>query len=167
MKFNFRSTVGWNEVNKTPEVQTRWREGRGGEAISTEDPDAETGYSYAPGWSFGFWSLGPEYGPGDRFYDNFNNLFRKGFSSTNSLNMSGGGEKYTYFGSISRSDEKGLVPNTFFDRTTLKFSGVFNVSDKFSIEPSVSYIFSEGRLPNGGDKSIIEFTLLLVAYYRH
>ena len=155
MRFNFKSTAGWNEVNKTPEVQTRWREGRAGEIVSFEDPASENGYSYAPGYSFGFWTLGPEYGPGDRIYDNFRDLFRKGFVSTNTLNMSGGGESHTYFASVSRADEQGIVPNTFFDRTTLKFSGMVKVSDKFSIEPSLTYIFSDGRLPNGGDKSIM------------
>ena len=69
--------------------------------------------------------------------------------------MSGGNEKFTHFSSISRSDEEGIIPNTFFDRTTLKFSGTFNVSDQFSIAPSVSLIFSDGILPNGGDKSIM------------
>ncbi|MCB0374299.1 MAG: SusC/RagA family TonB-linked outer membrane protein [Sinomicrobium sp.] len=155
MKFDFRSTVGWNEVNKTPEVQTRWREGRGGEIVTFEDPASETGYSYAPGFSFGFWTLGPEYGPNDRIYDNFRDLFQKGFTSTNALTMSGGKERYTYFASVSRSDEQGIVPNTFFDRTSLKLSGNINLSGKFSVEPSVSYIFSDGRLPNGGDKSIM------------
>lgn len=155
MQFNFRTSAGWSEVGKTPEVQTRWREGFSGVAISSDDPAAPTGYSYAPGNTFGFWSFGPEYGPNDRFYNNFRDFFRKGFSSSNTLNVNGGGKNYTYFGSISRSDEDGIVPNTFFSRTTAKLSGIVNISEKFSVEPSVSYILSDGRLPNGGDKSIM------------
>ncbi|MEM7487263.1 MAG: SusC/RagA family TonB-linked outer membrane protein [Bacteroidota bacterium] len=155
MKFNYRGSVGWNEVNKTPDIQTRWREGRGGEIVSIPNDNAPDGFDYADDRSFGFWTLGPEYGPNDRNFDNFKNFFNKGFTSNNSFNLSGGGEDYTYFGSISRSDDEGIVPNTYFDRTTLKLSGTFNITDKFSIDPSFSYIVSDGRLPNGGDKSIM------------
>jgi len=155
IKLNYRGSFGWNEVNKTPDIQTKWREGRGGEIVSIPDNSAPGGYRYVDDNSFGFWTLGPEYGPGEPYYDNFKNLFNQAFTSNNSLNVSGGGETYTYFGSLSRSDDQGLVPNTHFDRTTLKLSGEINVSDKFTVEPSFSYILSDGRLPNGGDKSIM------------
>ena len=154
-KFNLRTSIGWQEVNKTPDVQTKWREGRGGEIISTSNNNAPDGYDFADGNSFGFWTLGPEYGPNDKNYDNFKNFFNRAFTTNNSLNVSGGGENYTYFGSVSRSDDEGLVPNTYFDRTSLKLSGSINITDKFTVEPSLSYIVSDGRLPNGGDKSVM------------
>ncbi|MGB3776327.1 MAG: SusC/RagA family TonB-linked outer membrane protein [Leeuwenhoekiella sp.] len=155
LQFNFKSTVGFSEVSKTPDVQTRWREGFSGEIISTPNNNAPTGYDYTEGNTFGFWSLGPEYGPNEPIYDNFRDLFRKGFTSTNTFSLGGGGDSYTYFGSIIRSDDEGIVPNTDFDRTTLKLNGSINVTPKFTVEPSISYILSKGRLPNGGDKSIM------------
>ena len=155
LKFNFRTSFGWNEVNKTPDVQRQYREGFNNEPVSFDDPTAPGGFRYADGFSFGFWSFGPEYGPEDRFFDNFRNFFRRGYSSNNSFNLSGGSDKLTYFASFSRIDDQGIVPNTFFDRTTLKFSANYKVSEKFSIEPSISYIVSDGRLPNGGDKSVM------------
>ncbi len=155
MSFNFKSTVGFNEVSKTPDVQTKWREGRAGQIVSVPNNNAPDGYDFINGYTFGFWTLGPEYAPNEPIYDNFRDFFRKGFTSNNSFSLSGGGETYTYFGSVSRSDEEGIVPNTDFDRTTVKLSGTINITDKFSIEPSFSYILSDGRLPNGGDKSIM------------
>ncbi len=154
-KYNFKTSLGFNEVSVVPEVQTKWREGRGGEIVSTPNDNAPDGYDYADGFSFGFWSLGPEYTAGEPIYDNFRDFFRTGLTFNNSFSASGGGESYTYFGSISRLDDKGIVPNTDFDRTTLKLSGSINVTNKFTIDPSISYIRSEGRLPNGGDKSIM------------
>ncbi|WP_416442124.1 SusC/RagA family TonB-linked outer membrane protein [Leeuwenhoekiella sp. A16] len=155
MTFNLKSTVGFNEVSKTPDVQKTWREGRAGEIVSVPNINSPTGYDYLNGNTFGFWSLGPKYAPNEPIYDNFRDLFRKGYQSTNSFSLSGGGDSYTYFGSLSRSDEEGIVPNTDYDRTTIKLSGTVNITDKFSIEPSFSYIYSDGRLPNGGDKSIM------------
>ena len=155
LNFNFKSTVGFSEVSKTPEVQTKWREGYSGEIISTPNDNAPNGYDYAEGETFGFWSFGPKYGPHEPIYDNFRDLFRKGFTSTNTLSIGGGGETYTYFGSVIRSDDEGIVPNTNFDRTTLKLNGSVNITPNFTVEPSISYIQSKGRLPNGGDKSIM------------
>lgn len=154
-KFNFRTSLGWNEVNKVPDVQTRWTEGFNGEQVSFDDDSAPGGYTYADGFSFGFWSLGPEYAPGQERFDNFRDFFRNGITASNSFSVSGGSDKFTYFGSLSRNDDEGIVPNTFFDRTTLKFTSTVKLSDKFTIEPSISYIVSDGRLPNGGDKSVM------------
>ncbi len=155
VKFNFRSTFGLSRVNKVPEVQKKWREGRGGQIVSVPNDNAPTGYDYLDGRSFGFWTLGPEYASGEPIFDNFQDLFRNAFTSNVSFNTSGGSEIFKYYGSVSRADDDGIVPNTNFSRTNLKFSGTIAVGEKFTIEPSISYIISEGRLPNGGDKSIM------------
>lgn len=154
-RYNFKTSIGVNEVSVVPEVQTKWREGRGGEIVSIPNDNAPDGYDYTDGRTFGFWTLGPEYAEGEPTYDNFRDFFRTGLTFNNSFSASGGGESYTYFGSLSRLDDKGIVPNTDFDRTSLKLSGSINVTNKFTIDPSISYIRSEGRLPNGGDKSIM------------
>jgi len=154
-KFSFKTSLGFNEVSIVPEVQTKWREGRGGEIVSIPNDNAPDGYDYNDGRTFGFWSLGPEYEPGEPIYDNFRDFFRTGVTLNNSFSASGGAENYTYFGSVSRLDDKGIVPNTDFDRTSLKLSGSINLTNKFTVDPSITYIRSEGRLPNGGDKSIM------------
>ena len=155
MKFNFKTSFGWDEVNKAPDVQTKYREGFSGNQVTFEDPTASGGYTYAAGNSFGFWSFGPEYVAGEKVYNNFMDFFEKGYTLSNTLNVSGGSEKMTYFGSLSRTDNGGIVPNTFFNRTNMKFNSSIKISDKFEIEPSVSLIQSHGDLPNGGDKSIM------------
>jgi len=154
-KFSFKTSLGFNEVSIVPEVQTKWREGRGGEIVSIPNDNAPDGYDYNDGRTFGFWSLGPEYEAGEPIYDNFRDFFRTGVTLNNSFSASGGAENYTYFGSVSRLDDKGIVPNTDFDRTSLKLSGSINLTNKFTVDPSITYIRSEGRLPNGGDKSIM------------
>ena len=155
LKFNLKTTLGFSEVNKSPEIQRKWREGFSGEIVSIPNNNAPNGYDYTEGNTFGFWSLGPEYGPNEPIFDNFKDFFRKGYTQSTNLNLSSGGKTYTYFASVNRSDDEGIVPNTFFNRTTLKLSGSVDVTPKFTVEPSISYIVSEGRLPNGGDKSIM------------
>ena len=155
LKFDLKTTLGYKEVNKSPDTQRKWREGYSGAIISTPNNNAPTGFDYSDGNTFGFYSLGPEYAPGERSYDNFRDFFRKGYTQATNLNLSSGGKNYTYFAAIGRSDDEGIVPNTFFNRTSLKLSGSVDVTPKFTVQPSISYIVSEGRLPNGGDKSIM------------
>ncbi len=155
VKFNLRNTFGWSRVNKVPEVQKKWREGRGGQIVSVPNDNAPTGYDYLDGRRFGFWTLGPEYAPGEPIYDNFQDLFENAFTTNTTFSGSGGNEKYRYYSSVSGAYDGGIVPNTDFSRVNLKLSGNISVTDKFLIDPSISYIVTDGRLPNGGDKSIM------------
>tara|TARA_Y100000815_G_scaffold216329_1_gene201572 strand:+ start:1454 stop:4501 length:3048 start_codon:yes stop_codon:yes gene_type:complete len=155
LKFDFKTSVGFNEVGKTPDAQDKYREGFNNEIRSIPNDNSPTGYDYANGNTFGFYSFGPEYGPGDTFYDNFRDLFRKGFFSNNTLGINAGGENLSLYGSIGYSKEDGIVPNTDFERKSIKLNANINVTDKFNIQPSISYIKSGGNLANGGDKSIM------------
>lgn len=155
LRFDVKSTVGFNEVGKTPESQDKYREGYFQEIVSTENLNAPTGYTYADGYTFGFWSFGPEYGPGDRNYDNFRNMFRKGFVSQNTIGINAGGENASLYGSVGYSKEEGIVPNTDYERKNIKLNGNINITDKFNIQPSITYINAGGNLANGGDKSVM------------
>ncbi|MDP5043563.1 MAG: SusC/RagA family TonB-linked outer membrane protein, partial [Leeuwenhoekiella sp.] len=155
LKFSAKSTVGFNEVGKTPSVQTKYREGSNQIAISTVNNNVPGGFTYADGFNSGFRTFGPEYGPGDKNYDNFKNLFRKGFVSNNTFGINAGGKNASLYASVGYSKETGIVPNTDFERKTIKLNGNINVTDKFTIQPSITYINSGGKLANGGDKSIM------------
>lgn len=73
---------------------------------------------------------------GKSFYTDF---LRTGVTSTNSLELSKGNENSTVRLGISRLDNKGIIPNSNFDRTSfnLRTTGKWN---KFSADAKMDYI---------------------------
>jgi len=137
------SSYGWDEINKSPDIQTSFREGRFGRLrfLSSGDP-------------LRFQSFGPPTVDGALIFDNFRDFFETGSRFNNSVSVSGGSERTTFFASASRLDQKGIVPFSEWDRTTFKLSATTQVSERVQISSTMNYINSGGVRSNGGDKSI-------------
>ena len=143
-RIDFSSSVGWDEVAKVPEFQTSYREGRFGRLRFR-----------ANGNPLRFQSFGPAITETTPVFDVLDDFFITGQRYENSINISGGNENTTYFSSFSRLDQSGIVPNSDWDRTTIRLSGSKKVSDKLSFSSGVTYSNSGGNRPHSGDKSIM------------
>jgi len=140
----FNTSVGWDEVNKVPEIQRLYREGTSGVR--------RVG---VPGAGTPFQTFGPRITANDPIYDNFTNFFRTGLRISNDLGVSGATEKASYTTSVSHLYQKGIVPHSDWNRTTARVSGAFNINSKLTVSGSVTYSNSGGQRPQGGDKSIM------------
>ncbi|MFT2007286.1 SusC/RagA family TonB-linked outer membrane protein [Pontibacter sp. 13R65] len=76
--------------------------------------------------------------------DNIKEFFDYGSNSTNSLSLSGGGEKATYYASYSNTQQKGIVPGTKYNRNTLAFRGSATLANNFTSAVSITYTKSNG-----------------------
>ena len=137
------SSFGWDNVNKWPESQTRFREGRFGRLRFNSD-----------GSPLRFQQFGPPTVASTPFYDNFRDFFKTGTRIDNSVSVSGGNENTTFFASASRLDQQGIVPYSEWDRTTFKLSAATKASERVQLTGTMNYINSGGVRSNGGDKSI-------------
>jgi TonB-linked SusC/RagA family outer membrane protein len=137
----FTSSVTFDQVGKTPTVQTKW--GQGGAADTS---DRRTNF-----WSYG---LPRSMNSNDASFDNYRNFFRTGTRFDQQLSVSGGNQTSTFYTSLSRMDVTGIVPGTDFQRTTISLRGSNNFDEKFSVSASVNYSNSGGARPNNGDRSI-------------
>lgn len=140
---NVSSSYGLDVLNKWPDIQTTYREGRFGRLRF-----------YSDGEPLRFQTFGPPVREGVPVYDNFQRFFETGSRFDNSVSVSGGSEKATFFTSVSRLDQEGIVPFSGWDRTTLKVSGTSQFSDKLGVSGAVNYINSGGTRASSGDKSI-------------
>lgn len=140
---NFSTNFGIDNVNKTPQIQRKYREGLSGRL--------RTNSAGAPNR---FQTFGPAI-TDDPIYDNFKNFFQTGTRFDNNLSISGGGEKATFHTSLSRLDQEGIAPNSDWARSTVKLGGTVNVSSKFAVTGSVSYSQSGGNKSASGDKGIL------------
>ncbi|MCB2407657.1 SusC/RagA family TonB-linked outer membrane protein [Hymenobacter lucidus] len=130
---NYRTQFSVDEVNRLPKLQDQYKQGANGVFDAT---------------TRGSW--GPRFAEGEAVYDNLGNLFGKGTAWQHYLTMSGGGDKATFLVSASRLDQKGVVPNTLYDKSTVRASGTVQFSPKFSGSASAQYLNSGGQSPFQG-----------------
>lgn len=131
--FNFRTSYSIDEVGRRPPMQDRYLRGTQGVYNPTD-----------------YRADGPPAGPNDVMTNQWDEIFNTGSQFQNGLTFSGGTDKATFYGSVSRLDQTGVVPNSNFDRTTIKIAGSLQASERLRLEGSATYINSNGINPRMG-----------------
>ncbi|QHT65589.1 SusC/RagA family TonB-linked outer membrane protein [Rhodocytophaga rosea] len=75
-------------------------------------------------------------------YDNVDNFYLKGKTQSHHVSVYGNTEKAGYYFSVGRLYQTGVIPTTDFFRTTFRFNGDYNVTDKFKIAGGINFINS-------------------------
>lgn len=82
--------------------------------------------------------------------NNVRSFFNKGQTWENNLQLGGSNETGNYLISLNTLNNKGIVPNTFFDKYTIRFNGSMEFANKFYSNASVNYINSSSRVESQG-----------------
>ena len=157
LNINVHSTYSIDKISQMHPLQDKYAQGSGGTfqnfggttftwgpEISTLRYDGDTDYEFDPINGRQIVSNDPNLKPVEAF-DNVSDYFETGQTIRNSINMSGGNERNTFFTSFSNSQSDGIEPNSEFDRTTFKLSAESKLSDRFTVGGSANYINSGGR----------------------
>lgn len=137
VQVNFSSSLGFDRLVKKPALQDKYGQGFSGERDDT---------SFWPSWGA---NIADENDPSYVYQDIWTNAFNTGKTFDNSLSISGGNEKATFYGSFGRLDQEGIIPFSSWARTTAKLSGTVKMSEKFNFSGSVNYSNSGGnRVPH-------------------
>lgn len=163
-KITFSSTYSFDEISERIPRQSVWGQGRNGQysprlAESWGDyiPDRSGGADTVD-TSGGFFTAedGTVYYPitaknsRDTFIEqNFNAAFQTGTIWQNDLNMSGGNDKNTYFFSLSNLQQEGIIRESSYDRTNLRFNYNSKLNDWMSLSNKVAYIYTHSNLTQG------------------
>ncbi len=115
-----------------PEIQTTY--GRG--SVGVADANA-TVNPFFIGSVYGY--FGPKYKEGTQLYDNVKNFFQTGFSQRHAIDVDGGNDVATYRFSGSFFNQKGVVPNDTYKKTTFGLTGTAKVSPKFNLVTAITY----------------------------
>ncbi len=172
---NFNSSVRFSQISQTPKLNQKYAQGWGGEWYSgffaSWGPKiSESGYSKDPSvWSYPGFDVDGAIVPkadadpslGDiTIYDHFN-FFQTGVTFNNSISLSGGNDKSSFYMSASDMDDKGVIPNNHVRRNTFKISGSTKLSDKFKISGNANYIINGGdRIQQGSNTSGVMLGLM-------
>ncbi len=146
------SNTSWSSPLRLPDVQTKYGGGWGSTYFSdfgtNFGPQLGTGLVIPqdghPGFAEG------EAIPFEYRYD-MNDFFQTGFSTTNQISLSGGHDRGNFRLSYSNSQNTGIVPNTNLDRNNVALNSSFDISDKWKVDVSGTYINSSSdNLPVAG-----------------
>jgi TonB-linked SusC/RagA family outer membrane protein len=77
-------------------------------------------------------------------YDAYD-FFQTGTVFDNTLSVSAGSEKSTYYFSVSDLEQKGIIPNNKFARTSIRLNAETNLTSKIKVGTNVNYINSRSN----------------------
>lgn len=142
LRWNFRSTYSQDEVNRDYPLQTKFGQGSGGNAaVCTREDCGLTGASF-----------GPELPAGTPRFNHFMEMFETGRVSDNSMSVSGGTDRSTFYLSGGYMNHEGIIvgPNDAYRRITALMKGTLDINDKFRVGASVNYADSRGSFIQKG-----------------
>lgn len=160
-RIRYSSEIGFEEVNKLPLRQNRYAQGKftAGQ-IQYRGPESSVSTSYGPALDQLEFDGNPDYpydqlgalvplgegnGTAARTYDPYKSFFVKGIRHSQHLSVSGGTEKLNYYlsGGFLRHD--GVVPNSFFNRNSLRSVFQVQVNPRMQIGISTQLTFSQAN----------------------
>ena len=141
-KYSLRSSFQWSDINRFPRLQQQFGQGDGGvadacaESSATASPSLDC-YATEDTW-------GPALAPGTPTFDHARELYQTGFGSDNTLTISGGNERTTFYVSASLLNQNGELPgpNNSFNRKAFRLSGDHRLFDNLKVGGNISYTSS-------------------------
>lgn len=126
---NYATRLSTSWANKLPEVQKEF--GVGGYAVNGTFDDAN---SYS--------SWGKKLTSANTTYDNIGTFFQNANVFDNNINVSGGSKNGTFFLSASNFDQSGIVPNTGYNKTTVRLNAQQKYG-KLTVDANVAYSIAD------------------------
>ncbi|MFN9777839.1 MAG: SusC/RagA family TonB-linked outer membrane protein [Candidatus Kapaibacterium sp.] len=171
---NYSYTMGMEEVNKLPELQNKYSQGNGGVFQGEATRRAHSWGALIDtlrydGATTNQWNKnGNIVGQSNALaksavapFDNLNSFFQTGGSQQHSLNISSGSSTGAYFFSITDFRQTGIVPNSTFDRTSLRLNSDYSLYPNVKISANAQYVRSGGqKIQKGSNVSGVMLGLL-------
>ncbi len=143
MRIGFSTTYGVEEVNKFPDVQSRFTQG-----YYTESFNGLQGYnpnSFWPSWGTTVEqakAVDPTHP--DQIFNHYARAYQSGFQTRNTVTLSGGNENALLSSSLSHNYHEGVLPNTSFTSINARLGAQFKLSEKLRFNPTILYTKSGG-----------------------
>lgn len=145
MRMNFTTTYGVDEVNKLPEVQTKFSQGFVGTTSRVPEYDPTTIFSAWGPTVQEVKRIDPS--QNDFLYHHYGRGYQKGNQFRSSLNISGGTENALLTSSFSYFKQNGTIPNSDYRNISARVGGQFKYGI-LRISPSINFINSGGLRVN-------------------
>jgi TonB-linked SusC/RagA family outer membrane protein len=172
------SSATFDQVNRWPDYQYEYGQGGSGGATyysygTTEDGASTGGTSQAWGPKFDadvmYYQYDPETKTGSKertpwmpYRNNRKGLFRTGVTLNNSVSIDGGNGNTSMRLSVNNLNNKWILPNTGYERTSVNLSVNHKMNKQFNINAKVNYYNkSSDNLPNlGYDNKTLSYFMI-------
>lgn len=139
-RINFNSSYSIQNVTGLPEYQNEYGAGTGGLYNPVGTTSWGPSFNSTPTLLNGLVNAAGQVADYRAYPDNIRDFYETGSVFDNSLSISGGDNKQNYSISIGNTDQKGILPNTSFNRTNVV--GAFNamLNSRISLGASMQYV---------------------------
>lgn len=149
-RVSFNGSYASDEVNKLVPLQTEYGLGLN-TCPSTPASNLTSTCSATAGSTAGVRSWGTLLPAGTPVYDHAGEVYRTGNHWESNLTLSGGGDRTTYYMSLGRLDQKGVIVGPQgYDRTTLRLKGTHNFAENLTVGGNVAYTNGKGDFVQQG-----------------
>jgi TonB-linked SusC/RagA family outer membrane protein len=144
-RYSFRSSSGWDDVNRRLPLQRSFGRGDYGSTAS-----AECG---GPGCYPTSSSWGPKLASGAPTYDHWDEAFSTGHTFDNQLSVSGGDDRRTFFASLGNTLQNGTIigDHDKYNRTTGRLKATQFFGSKLRVGGNISYMDVRARYIQKGN----------------
>jgi TonB-linked SusC/RagA family outer membrane protein len=158
---DFSTSAEISQVNKLPKLQMKYSQGTGGGTLKADKSGSNAAGIYRPGITPQSWGNLTKDSLGITPTDNMGEFFQTGYAYNNNISITNTSENSSIRVSLGRLDQTGIVPNTKFNRTTVRMTADTRLNKKLSLGGTVNYINSGGiRSQNGSNLSGVMLGLL-------
>jgi len=148
LNISFSSISSLNQINDTPNLQTRYGQGFLGysptDPINASDPSTALQLTW-----------GPLLDPSTPVYNHARDVIKDGYSLDNNLSISGGDQNTTFMLSVGNLNSEGIIQkNSSYDRTSVHTSVQHGFSDQLNASVNLTYSESHSdRIQKGSNTS--------------
>jgi TonB-linked SusC/RagA family outer membrane protein len=138
-RFTLRSTFQADEPVRFMPMQLRYGVGTAGNSTACTAVNCAI--------TAGFFSWGPELPSGTPTYDHAREIYETGKVWDNTLSMSGGNDRTTFYVSAGTLNHNGFIfsDRDYFDRQSFRFNGSHGITDELTVGASGSYVQTNGN----------------------
>ncbi len=162
------SSIELSQVNKLPDFQDTYGPGINGNSIDLADPGPDERYDNAPYFNSAddvAYGTPNSWGPsnaetGAQTFDNTDSFYETGVAFVNNIELTGGQENSSFRLAIGDNRQSGVIPNTDFNRTSVRLTADLQATEKLKVGGTANYIKSSGTMAqNGSNLSGVSLSL--------
>lgn len=138
---SFRTSVEFSQVNRVIETQKTYAQGSNGQYLPTTQEKFGSSFSWGP-------RIDTLNGVGA--YNNIDNLFRTGTAFNQTITFTKSTDEAVFHLSLGRFDQFGVLPETGFNRTSVRSTYQTKLGKKTTLSLSANFIQSGGKRAQQG-----------------